>query len=294
MEWLEPAASLLAPFQLQEMRYKWRRWLRFQSNWKVALEAFNESYHSDASHPQIVRRGSMNWWCRSENNCAWHGVAGTRDGGLRAGGVSLGGVGAGAGQDPRVAAAEHHNEMVETLDATTTDTLVRIANRLIDELPEGSTTEVVGRHLMETAALEDAARGVPWPQISDEHAAYIGHDWHIFPNLVMLIGPTFALCYRARPNGHDPDSCIFEVFTLERFPEGQEPKTEWEHLPEPTQESWKLILFQDFSNMADVQRGMKSRGYMGSRPSPVQEVSVIHFHRLLAKYMGSGAPKPLT
>jgi hypothetical protein len=37
---------------------------------------------------------------------------------------------------------------------------------------------------------------------------------------------------------------------------------------------------------------MKSRGFKGPRPSPVQEIGVIHFHRLLAKYMGTGAPQP--
>jgi len=36
-----------------------------------------------------------------------------------------------------------------------------------------------------------------------------------------------SLLPRGGPNGPDPDSCIFEVYALERFPEGQEPKTEW-------------------------------------------------------------------
>jgi hypothetical protein len=47
------------------------------------------------------------------------------------------------------------------------------------------------------------------------------------------------------------------------------------------------------NNMPQVQKGMKSRGYVGARPSPVQEVAVIHFHRLLSKYMGTGAPTPI-
>ena len=44
--------------------------------------------------------------------------------------------------------------------------------------------------------------------------------------------------------------------------------------------------------MRVVQKGMKSRGFMGPRPNPLQEFGVIHFHRLLAKYMGTGTPQP--
>jgi phenylpropionate dioxygenase-like ring-hydroxylating dioxygenase large terminal subunit len=293
-DYLEPAVSLLDAFELDKMRFRWRKWLHFPSNWKVALEAFNESYHSDASHPQLLRLGSMNWWCQAENHCAWHGAAGLRYfPGMTGGNVSLGGARAMEGQDARITAAEHHNDMVATLDATTTETLVRVANRLVNDLPEGTPTDEVNAYLMETAAKEDAARGVVWPEISPERWAAVGHDWHIFPNLVMLIGPTFALVYRARPDGTNPDSCIFEVCVIERFPEGEEPKTEWLHVPDPTEEAWKLILFQDFSNMGAVQKGMKSRGYVGARPSPKQELSVIHFHRTLAKYMGTGAPEPI-
>lgn len=31
----------------------------------------------------------------------------------------------------------------------------------------------------------------------------------------------------------------------------------------------------------------------GAMPSPCQEIPVIHFHRPLAKFMGTGAPAPL-
>jgi hypothetical protein len=126
-----------------------------------------------------------------------------------------------------------------------------------------------------------------------EHFMKTGHDWHIFPNMVILFAHTFVLGYRARPNGDDPNSCIFEVYALERYPDGKEPKTEWEFLPEPTEDNWLLVLTQDFNNMAPVQKGMKSRGFKGPRPSPKQELSLIAFHRFLAKYMGTGAPKPL-
>ena len=168
------------------------------------------------------------------------------------------------------------------------------ANRLVDELPPGTPADAVGAHMMASAAREDAARGVIWPKIDPAHDGGGGDGWHIFPNTIVLHGLTFALCYRSRPNGYDPDSCIFEVYVLERYPEGEEPKTQWVYQPDPTEDKWRKILCQDFANMPQVQKGMKSRGFEGPRPNPVQEVPVTHFHRLLAQYMnGIGAPRTI-
>src|SRR5262249_31755032 len=152
---------------------------------------------------------------------------------------------------------DFQNELMRTLNTTTTQTLVNAANRLVDEVPRDMSADEVGMHFMISAAKEDAARGVIWPQITMEHFMKTGHDWHIFPNMVILFAHTFVLGYRARPNGDDPNSCVFEVYALERYPEGQEPKTEWEFLPEPTEDNWLLVLTQDFNNMAPVQKGMK-------------------------------------
>jgi hypothetical protein len=147
-------------------------------------------------------------------------------------------------------------------------------------------------HWLESARRDDEARGVIWPVIDPEHAAKAGIAWHIFPNLSISQGQTFALCYRVRPFGHDPDKCIFEAYVLERFPEGKEPKTEWVYA-ETCVEKWRSVLMQDFDNMSQVQKGMKSRGFRGTLPNPKQEQPVSNFHRNLAHYMGTEGPRPL-
>jgi hypothetical protein len=50
---------------------------------------------------------------------------------------------------------------------------------------------------------------------------------------------------------------------------------------------------QDFDNMREVQRGMRSRGFRGAIPSPHQEQTVANLHRNLARYVGLGRPEKL-
>jgi hypothetical protein len=185
------------------------------------------------------------------------------------------------------------NQVWEEVNATTTQTMVDVANRLSDELPEGTPAQEVQMHLMKRSIEEDAKRGVIWPKIDPAHFAEAGNVVHIFPNTVVIQGPVFALCYRARPDGTDPNRCIFEVYTLEKYPEGEEPRPENLHKPEINEENWKKVLCQDFSNMKAVQQGLRAKHFAGILPSPKEERAIINFHRVLAEYVGAGAPEPI-
>jgi nitrite reductase/ring-hydroxylating ferredoxin subunit len=286
-DYLGTAAKLLAPFELDEMRYRWRRWLHFPCNWKVAIEAFVEGYHVPGTHPQLTKYGSKASWSKAHGR---HSVFGPRGQG-GSGGAS---GGAGDARDMRVALADVLAQLWDEVNATTTQTMVDAAARLVDELPEGTPAGEVQAHMMKSAVMADAARGVIWPQLDPAHFAEAGTVWHLFPNTVVIQGPVFGLCYRARPDGKNPDSCIFEVYVIERFPEGQEPKPENILTDIEARDVWRQVLSQDFDNMEAVQRGIKSRGFRGPRPNPLQERGVTNFHRVLADYMGTGAPVPLT
>jgi hypothetical protein len=181
----------------------------------------------------------------------------------------------------------------ETVGSNTTATFVAAADKLMDALPETATAAEAGAKLMELACRIDAERGVIWPQVDPQHMRDLGINWHIFPNTVILPNVTYSLGFRARPNGVDPDSCIFEIYHLERFPEGQEPRPENVYTSEFTEAEWRLLVFQDFSNFAEVQRGMHSLGLPAVRPNPIEEQGVVNLHRNLAEFMGRGAPRPV-
>ncbi|MEJ6008376.1 aromatic ring-hydroxylating dioxygenase subunit alpha [Novosphingobium aquae] len=281
--YLGEVAPLLDPFEMQNMRYRWRQWLHFPCNWKVAVEAFNEGYHVIGTHPQLAVYSDKPTWSRS---LGIHGNFGA----LQREGVGGGTAGAAGAPDMRVGLATSLNQVWKEVWATTTQTMVDVANKLVDELPEGTSAMEVQMHFMRRVIEEDARNGITWPALDPKHAAEAGTDVHIFPNTVLIYGPTFALCYRARPNGYDPDSCIFEVYTLEKFAEGQEPKPENLYKPEQTLDHWPVVLLQDFSNMGAVQQGMKSMAFSSARPHPTEEEAVVGFHRALAGYMGTGGP----
>lgn len=287
-DYLEPAASLLEPFQLQNMRYRWRKWGIFDCNWKVALEAFNETYHVQTTHPEFNKYGSFRGWAKAHGKHSNIGYDRPKDMDEN----QAAKLRVGTNDDPRISTAEMQVYTWEKANTNTTQTLVDAALRLKDELPEGTPADQVLKHWLESARRDDEARGVIWPTVAPEILAKSGTAWQIFPNFQIGHAVNNMLCYSARPYGYDPDKCIFEAAVYELFPEGEEPKTEWEFSP-ATEEAWCYVLSQDFSNMAAVQQGMKSSGFSGTKPNPYMERSTANLHRNLAEYMGTGEPREL-
>jgi nitrite reductase/ring-hydroxylating ferredoxin subunit len=286
-DYLEPAASMLDPFELQNMRSRWRRWIVFDCNWKVAMEAFDETYHVPGTHPEFMRFGNFVGWGRAQGKHSHIGYDAPK--GLDENKAKLR---LGSGADPRKSTAEMQTYTWEHVNTNTTKTLVDAAVRLVDELPEGTPADKVLRHWLDSARRDDAARGVIWPTVDPVHVGKSGTAWQIFPNFQIGHAVNNALCYSARPHGYNPDKCIFEVVVYELYPKGGEPRPEWQYLA-AEDPRWGSVLPQDFANMAAVQQGIKNGGFRGPLPNPKSEGSVSALHRNLAKYMGTVPPKHL-
>ena len=71
-DYLEPAATMLDPFELENMRYRWRKFGVFDCNWKVAMEAFNETYHVQTTHPEFNKFGEFRGWARAQGQTQQH------------------------------------------------------------------------------------------------------------------------------------------------------------------------------------------------------------------------------
>lgn len=286
-DYLEPAASMLDPFELHNMRPRWRKWIVFDCNWKVAMEAFSEIYHVNTTHPEFTQFGEFRGWARAQglhSNIGYdapRGMDENQQAKLR--------LGSG---DPRLSTAEMQLYTWREVNTNTTQTLVDAAVRLKDELPEGTPAGEVLAHWLSSARADDAKRGVHWPVVDPAHVGASGTAWQIFPNFQIGHAVNNMLCYAARPYGGDPDKCVFEVAVYELYPQGEAPDAPWTYCP-ADDPRWGSVLPQDFSNMAAVQQGMKSMGFPGTMPNPYRERSIANLHRNLARYMGSGFPAPL-
>lgn len=281
-EYLEPAASMLDPYKLENMRYRWRKWVIFECNWKVAMEAFCETYHVNTTHPEFAAFGQFRGWAKNQNrhtNIGYEAPKGLEE--------DAGKMRVGIGDDPRLSTAEMQNYTWEAANTNTTETLVAVANRLKDELPEGTPAAEVSAYWIKTAREEDAARGVIWPSVDPGHTMQAGTAWQIFPNQQIGHAVNNMLCYQARPYGDDPSMCIFEAAVYQLYPDGEAPETNWEYT-EP--QDWPPVLQQDFDNMAAVQQGMKNAGWRGAQPNPYMERTVASLHYNLSKVVGIGAP----
>jgi phenylpropionate dioxygenase-like ring-hydroxylating dioxygenase large terminal subunit len=286
-DYLEPAASMLDPFQLENMRVRWRKWVVFDCNWKVAAEAFNEIYHVDVTHPEFMQFGEFRGWARGQGLHSNIGYDAPKE--MDKNQAAKLRVGTG---DARISTAQMQTFTWEQVNTNTTKTLVDVALRLEKELPDGTPPGEVLQYWLKTARAEDAERGVVWPMVDPAHVGRSGTAWQIFPSFQIGHAVNNALVYNFKPYKADPNKCIFEVAVYELFAKGQEPETEWEYTPvgDPR---WRSVLPQDFSNMAAVQQGMKSAGFKGAKPNPYRERSIANLHRNLARYMGMGAPTPL-
>lgn len=281
-EWLAPAKAILDPFDLGGLRYHWRKSTILPCNWKTALEAFNENYHVQTTHRQLLQ------YMDDINESHAHGRHGmcaywpALPYGSRSRRLTEGQPTA----DIRPGLLAFMEDMFATLNFGKNDTAVRAARRVMDEVPqETAPIEVLGafdRFISE----ECREHGIMLPPITGEELWAGGQQWHLFPNQVILHGTSGLLGYRARPNGDNPNTCIFDVYSLQRYAPGAEPEVKLQWNDDLTDEAfWGKILLQDFDNLGEIQRGMNSRAFTAARPSPHQESVISNFHRALEEFV---------
>jgi len=273
---LGAARQFLDPFKWEGLRYHWRKSAIVPCNWKVAIESFNEGYHLQTTHRQLLRYFDDITESRTYGRHSMFGYWGALKGGWRS--RRLGGPK--HGDDLRAALVDYMEDMLQTLNAAEPLNLVEPARRLMTEVAPTASEEEVFTRFGQFAYEHAVSQGIEYPPITAEQLDAVGNDWHIFPNQIILPGATAVLSYRARPHGHDPDWCVWDVMSLRRYAPGKEPEVKQEWTDDLTDVSfWGKILTQDYSNMAEVQRGLKSRAFAGCRTNPVQERAVANLHR---------------
>ncbi len=276
---LGPLPALLAPYGFDKMRFRSYRSVIIPANWKSALDAFNEGYHVQGTHPQLLR------WTDDTNMA--YGPLGKHN--------HMGGEGKVKHEirpSPRLGLGPGDYDERELL-AVMIDELGGLflkeeRQKVLDlkdkPLPEGKTAMDAYNDIRVQML---RSKGIDLGHLSDEQLL-MSDDVHFFPNVVGPIYPGSTTLFRTRPNGLDPHSAIKDLWTLEWVaPDEDRQMCERKFYPDWAAKDWGLVTNQDYANMAHVQAGMRSRGCTGLRLNPRQEHNVIHMHEVIDEYLCS-------
>jgi len=281
-EFLDPVPSVLGPFEYDRMRFRFYATFRLPCNWKVAQEAFDEGYHVAATHPQLLENMGDDY-----TRSFAHGRHG-----MFVYPYARAPMGQHSPRLNRPPVTDLREGLVAFFDLLNRQLPIYVslrdgsaARRLLTEASVDDPPRVLLGKMLQYQREAAIAEGAGWPNLTPEQMGRAGADWHVFPNLVTLPYPDGVIVYRSRPDGDDPDSCLYDVWGLERYAPGAEPTLK--RLQFLGKEEWRgvgaasVILEQDFLNMEQVQQGMKSHGFPGNRTSPIQEVAISNMHRVL-------------
>ncbi|AQA19617.1 (2Fe-2S)-binding protein [Halioglobus japonicus] len=242
-----------------------------ECNWKLAWEAFIESYHTVATHPQIMTYlGDSN----SQYDIWGDNVSRT---------ISPMGVVSPHLED--IPPNQTVNEWLHHAMALPEDETL--------EVPEGmSAREYLADFYFKMFGEQ---YGVDVGAFSTQSEIMDSILYSLFPNFAPWAGFQPNLTYRMKPYGDRHDMCTMEIIFLMRYPEDQ-PRPD----DVPVQRLDKDQLFseaegmegglgkvfdQDFSNLKMVQKGLHNLRTGEVVLANYQEVRIRHFHQTLSKYI---------
>jgi nitrite reductase/ring-hydroxylating ferredoxin subunit len=237
-------------------------------NWKVALEAFIESFHVSETH-----RSAMSYLGDAMTQYdVWDGCRTTRM-------IS-----------PRGLASPNHASMTEeeVFRAGLRPAMGAAADAVL--LPPGLSARAAMGAARRKALL---AEGLDVEQATDcELIDTI--QYHVFPTLVLWAGWGSYLVYRFLPYGDTPDMCSMEVmFLVPEAPEksvvvAREPTPigpDDSHSVAPELGGYAAVFDEDMSNLAALQKGLKAMRTAGPMTGAVQEARIRHFHACLDDFL---------
>lgn len=257
----------LEAYKIDEMKVVRHVRSEWGANWKVGVEAFYESYHLHAVHPET--RGVM-----GDLNVQYD---------LYPNGASRMIVPLGQ-PSPRVADQETVNEGLK----------VMLEDAGVDPADFNGTATDVRQAIQRAKRKRSERLGLGYDRFTD---GQLSDSWAtgIFPNVQIGCHPEGVFLMRFLPHESDPQRFYYDTLTLVLpvedptyrppawmgLPEGTDmtgaTRPDTEHYTISEDANLGLVLSQDASLLPVVQQGMRSRGFDGQLWSE-QEQRLRHFH----------------
>lgn len=272
--WLGLPEGYLEAYRIDQMKVVRHVRTEWAANWKVGVEAFYETYHLHAVHPET--RGVM---ADLRVQCD-----------LYANGASRMIVPIGQ-MTPRIADQDSLNDGLRMM----------LASVGLDPAAFEGRAREVRPAIQQAKRARAAERGVDYSDFVD---GQLTDSWAtgIFPNVQIGCHPEGVFLMRFLPHETDPERFWYDTMTLIApcdHPDYKVP--DWMGLPEGTDTSGRvrplcevytagqdgnlgMVLDQDAGLLPVVQRGMRSRGFKHQLWSE-QEQRLRHFHAELARYL---------
>lgn len=237
-------------------------------NWKVAMEAFLESYHVIGTHPQILPLiGDANTqYDQFPDQPRWNRM-----------------ISAIATPSPHLGDGVGDQDVMNEIVASV------MGEDAVFPLPEGLSARAAAANLVRTqvAAVSTAAAEVSDSEAND------AIQYFLFPNFVPW-GGLSKINYRFRPYENEPEMCIMECIYLAPFDESKGrppaapihwvgPDDDWTEAPELGMLA--MVFNQDSENLPHVQRGLRVMRKPGITLGNYQESRIRHLHRELDQWL---------
>ncbi len=256
---LEPIPQHLDPYHFERMVQTRDMTVECDCNWKTSVDAFNESYHVQGIHPQLL------WYLHDldiqidcyDRHSRYLIPFGTLS--------------------PRVRKPPSIPESIKLI--------MKAAG--LDPADYDAPIGNIRRDVQLAKRANSTGQGKDYSELNDDQ---LTDDYHylIFPNLSLNVHADDFWVFRQRPHATDPNKMYYDIWTYELVPAGaQWPQRAKHQMWRHGEKSIGLVLDQDASNLPHVQEGMQSRGFRGLWLGR-QETRIRHFHKVIDDYLFPG------
>lgn len=254
-EYMAPVLGHFEPYHFERMTLTRDVTMEWQCNWKASVDAFNETYHVAATHPQLL-------WYLDE-------------------------------MDIQVDCYPRHSRYLVPFGITSPhiERIPEIPPPLKYMLtqagmdPASFSGPVDGIRKAVQQHMRDNPGGRDYSDLNDDQLTD-DYNYLVFPNVTFNTHADHLMLFRHRPHPEDPNRMYFDAWMLDYIVDDDEmPERRPKHqFFEFGTKSLGMVIDQDSSNLPKVQKGMQSAAYPGLWLGDL-EYRIRHFHKTLDDYI---------